>query len=233
MPERETLPVDVLIVGAGPAGLGAAIRLAQLSKAAGRPVEIAVIEKAKEIGAHTCSGAVMDPKALRELLPDFEAEGAPIESGVEDDQVWFLTETECAPLGFLPPSLRQHGNLIISLGQLVRWLGKKAEALGINVFAGFPAVDAIVEDGRVAGVRTGDKGIDKHGERKGTFEPGVDIRAKVTIVGEGPRGSLTRILKDRFGLAAGKSPDIYATGVKEIWELPPGATHRGRVIHTM
>ncbi len=233
MPERETLPVDVLIVGAGPAGLGAAIRLAQLSKAAGRPVEIAVIEKAKEIGAHTCSGAVMDPKALRELIPEFEAEGAPIESAVEDDQVWFLTETECAPLGFLPPSLRQHGNLIISLGQLVRWLGKRAEALGINIFAGFPAVDAIVEDGRVAGVRTGDKGIDKRGERKGSFEPGVDIRAKVTIVGEGPRGSLTRILKDRFGLAAGKSPDIYATGVKEIWELPAGGTHRGRVIHTM
>ena len=233
MPERETLPVDVLIVGAGPAGLGAAIRLAQLAKAAGRTVEIAVIEKAKELGAHTCSGAVMDPKSLRELIPGFEAEGAPIESGVEDDQVWFLTETECAPLGFLPPSLRQHGNLIISLGQLVRWLGKKAEALGINVFAGFPAVDVLLEDGRVAGVRTGDKGIDKRGERKGSFEPGVDIKAKVTIVGEGPRGSLTRILKDRFGLAAGKSPDIYATGVKEIWELPAGATHRGRVIHTM
>ncbi|HEX7896170.1 MAG TPA: electron transfer flavoprotein-ubiquinone oxidoreductase [Planctomycetota bacterium] len=233
MPERETLPVDVLIVGAGPAGLGAAIRLAQLSKEAGRPVEIAVIDKAKELGAHTCSGAVMDPKALRELIPGFEAEGAPIESGVEDDQVWFLTETECAPLGFLPPSLRQHGNLIISLGQLVRWLGKRAEALGINVFTGFPAVEPLLEGGRVVGVRTGDKGIDKRGERKGTFEPGVDIKAKITIVGEGPRGSLTRILKDRFGLAAGKSPDIYATGVKEIWELPAGGTHRGRVIHTM
>jgi electron-transferring-flavoprotein dehydrogenase len=233
MPERETMPVDVLIVGAGPAGLGAAIRLAQLSKAAGRPVEIAVIDKAKEVGVHTLSGAVMDPKSLRELIPDFEAQGAPIESPVEDDQVWFMTESECAPLGFLPPSLRQHGNLIISLGQLVRWLGRQAEALGVNIFAGFPAVDVLIEDGRVAGVRTGDKGIDKKGERKASFEPGVDIRAKVTIVGEGPRGSLTRILKQRFDLAAGRAPDVYATGVKEIWELPPGATHRGRVIHTM
>ena len=227
------MPVDVLIVGAGPAGLGAAIRLAQLAKAAGRTLDITVIEKAKEVGAHTCSGAVMDPKALRELLPDFRAEGAPIESEVEEDQVWFLTETECAPLGFLPPSLRQHGNLIVSLGQLVRWLGKRAEELGVNVFPGFPAVDALIENGRVIGVRTGDKGIDKHGEKKGSFEPGIDITAKVTIVGEGPRGSLTRILKDRFGLAAGKSPDLYATGVKEIWELPAGGVHRGRVIHTM
>jgi electron-transferring-flavoprotein dehydrogenase len=233
MAERETLPVDVLIVGAGPAGLGAAIKLAQLAKAAERPLEIAVIEKAKEVGAHSCSGAVMDPKSLRELFPDFESRGAPIESAVEDDQVWFLTDTECAPLGFHPPSLRQHGNVIVALGQLVRWLGKEAEALGINVFPGFPAVDVLQEDGRVVGVRTGDKGIDKTGERKGSFEPGVDIKAKVTIVGEGPRGSLTRILKDRYKLAAGKSPDLYATGVKEIWELPAGGTHRGRVIHTM
>ncbi len=233
MPERETLSVDVLIVGAGPAGLGAAIRLAELGKAAGRPLEIAVIEKAKEVGAHTCSGAVMDPKALRELVPDFEAQGAPIEGPVEEDLVWFLTENECAPLGFLPPSLRQHGNVILSLSQLVRWLGKRAESLGVNVFAGFPAVDVRSEAGRVVGVRTGDKGIDKHGERKASFEPGVDIQAKVTIVGEGPRGSLTRILRDRFGLAKDRAPEVFATGVKEIWELPPGSTHRGRVVHTM
>jgi electron-transferring-flavoprotein dehydrogenase len=233
MPDRETLEVDVLFVGAGPAGLAGAIRLAQLARAAGKEISISVIDKAREIGAHTCSGAVMDPKALRELLPDFEARGAPVESPVEEDFVWFLTREECAILPFTPPSLRQHGNLIISLGQMVRWMGKQAEAAGVNVFAGFPAVEAILEGGRVAGVRTGDKGIDRHGQKRATYEPGVDIRAKVTVVGEGPRGSLTRILSEKFGLAEGRSPQVYATGVKEIWELPPGTTHRGRVIHTM
>ncbi len=233
MPDRETLDVDVLFVGAGPAGLGGAIRLAQLAKEKGKTLQITVLEKAKEVGAHACSGAVMDPKALRELLPDFEAQGAPVESPVEEDFVWFLTAEECAILPFTPPSLRQHGNLIISLGQMVRWLSSKAEELGVNVFPGFPAVDALVEEGRVAGVRTGDKGIDKQGRRKANYEPGVDIRAKLTVVGEGPRGSLTRILVDRFRLAEDRPPQVYATGVKEIWELPPGATHCGRVVHTM
>ncbi len=233
MSDHEILEVDVLFVGAGPAGLGGAIRLAQLAKLAGATLNITVIEKAKEIGAHSCSGAVMDPKSLRELIPDFEAQGAPIESPVEDDLVWFLTESEGVHLPFLPPSLRQHGNVIVSLGQMVRWLGKQAEALGINIFPGFPAVDALVEDGRVVGVRTGDKGIDKHGQKKANFGAGVDIKAKVTVVGEGPRGSLTRILTDRFKLAEGRAPQVYATGVKEIWELPPGTTHKGRVIHTM
>ncbi len=233
MADREALEVDVLFVGAGPAGLGGAIRLAQLAKEAGASLNIAVIEKAKEVGAHTCSGAVMDPKALRELMPDFASKGFPIEAPVGDDLVWFMTQEEAVGLPYLPPSLRQHGNVIISLGQAVRWLGKEAEALGVNVFPGFPAVDALVEGGRVVGVRTGDKGIDKQGEKKANYEPGVDIKAKVTVVGEGPRGSLTRILTDRFDLAKGRSPQVYATGVKEIWELPEGGTHRGRVIHTM
>ena len=233
MSEHEVLDVDVLFVGAGPAGLGGAIRLAQIAKAAGKTLNITVIDKAKEVGAHTCSGAVMDPKSLRELLPDFEAQGAPVEGPVEDDLMYFLLKEEAVQVPFLPPSLQQHGNLIISLGQMVRWLAKQAEALGINVFPGFPAVDALVENGRVVGVRTGDKGVDKHGQRKANFEPGVDIKAKVTIVGEGPRGSLTRILTDRFHLAEGRAPQVYATGVKEIWELPAGSTPRGRVIHTM
>ncbi len=233
MADHEVLETDVLFVGAGPAGLGGAIKLAQLAKAAGKSLNITVIDKAKEVGAHTCSGAVMDPKALRELIPDFEAQGAPIESPVEEDFMYFMTREEAVALPFLPPSLRQHGNLIISLGQLVRWLGKQAEALGINVFPGFPAVDVLIEKDAVVGVRTGDKGVDRHGQRKANFEPGVDIRAKVTVVGEGPRGSLTRILTDRFRLSEGRAPQVYATGVKEIWEMPEGTTAKGRVIHTM
>src|SRR5436190_1310511 len=233
MADHEVLETDVLFVGAGPAGLGGAIRLAQLAKAAGKSLNITVIEKAKEIGAHTLSGAVMDPRSLAELIPDFEAQGAPIESPVEEDLMYFMTKEEAVPVPFLPPSLRQHGNLIISLGQLVRWLGKTAEALGINVFPGFPAVDALIEKDQVVGVRTGDKGVDKHGQRKANFEPGGDIKAKVTIVGEGPRGSLTRILSDRFKLGEARSPQVYATGVKEIWEMPEGSTAKGRVIHTM
>ena len=233
MPDHEVLDVDVLFVGAGPAGLGGAIRLAQLAKAAGKTLNITVIEKAKELGAHTLSGAVMDPKSLRELIPDFEAQGAPIESPVEEDLMYFMTKDEAVQVPFLPPSLRQHGNFIISLGQMVRWLGKQAEALGINVFPGFPAVDVLLEKDQVVGVRTGDKGVDKHGQRKANFEAGVDIKAKVTIVGEGPRGSLTRILCDRFRLREGRAPQVYATGVKEIWEMPAGRVQKGRVIHTM
>jgi electron-transferring-flavoprotein dehydrogenase len=233
MSDHEVLESDVLFVGAGPAGLGGAIRLAQIAKAAGKTLNITVIDKAKEPGAHTCSGAVMDPKALRELIPDFEAQGAPIESPVQDDLMYLLFREEAVQIPFLPPSLQQHGNLIISLGQMVRWLAKQAEGLGINVFPGFPAVDALIENGQVVGVRTGDKGVDKHGQRKSNFEPGVDIKAKVTIVGEGPRGSLTRILSDRFHLAEERAPQVYATGVKEIWELPEGSTPRGRVVHTM
>jgi electron-transferring-flavoprotein dehydrogenase len=233
MADHEVLETDVLFVGAGPAGLGGALRLAQLAKAAGRTLNITVIEKAKEVGAHTCSGAVMDPRSLAELIPDFQAQGAPIESPVEDDLMYFMTKDDAVQVPFLPPSLRQHGNLIISLGQLVRWLGKQAEAQGINVFPGFPAVDVLIDKGAVVGVRTGDKGVDKHGEKKANFEPGVDIQAKVTIVGEGPRGSLTRILSDRFRLSEGRAPQVYATGVKEIWEMPEGSTPKGRVIHTM
>src|SRR5882672_9936740 len=230
MSDHEVLDVDVLFVGAGPAGLGGAIKLAQLAKAAGKTLNITVIDKAKEVGAHTCSGAVMDPKSLRELLPDFEAQGAPIESPVEEDYMYFMTKEEAVQVPFLPPSLRQHGNLIISLSQMVRWLGRQAEALGINVFPGFPAVDVLIEKGAVVGVRTGDKGVDKHGQKKANYEPGVDIQAKVTVVNEGPRGSLTRILTDRFHLADGRAPQVYATGVKEIWEMPPGSVPKGRYV---
>jgi electron-transferring-flavoprotein dehydrogenase len=233
MADRETLDVDVLIVGAGPAGLAAAIQLARRAKEAGLSPNVAVIDKAREFGAHTCSGAVVDPKALRELFPDLEAAEIPVESPVEEDLIYALTEHDALQLPFVPPSLRQHGNLIVTLGLLVRRLAREAESLGVNLFPGFPAVEPIVEQGRVAGVRTGDKGIDRKGERKGGFEPGVDLKAKLTLVAEGPRGHLVRLLVRRFLLDQGRAPQTYAAGVKEIWELPPGSVPRGRVVHTM
>src|SRR5688572_12599885 len=155
MADHEVLDVDVLFVGAGPAGLGGAIRLAQLAKAAGKTLNITVIEKAKEVGAHTCSGAVMDPKSLRELIPDFEAQGAPIEGPVEEDLMYFMTKEEAVQVPFLPPSLRQHGNLIISLGQMVRWLARQAEALGINVFPASRPADPLTERDGASGARPG------------------------------------------------------------------------------
>lgn len=223
----------MLVVGGGPGGMASAIRLAQIAKAASRELTVLVIEKAKEVGAHTLSGAVMDPRALRELIPDFRERGAPIASDVVEDFVYFMTEHDVLSLPVIPRPLRNHGNLIVSLCRLVRWMGEEAGKLGVEVYPGFPAVDLLVENDRVVGVRTGDKGVDKHGKAKANFEAGVDIRAKVTVVAEGTRGSLTRILVERFKLDAGRNPQTYSTGVKEIWDFPAGHVHKGRVIHTM
>src|SRR4030095_8609085 len=178
---RETLEVDVLIVGGGPAGLSAALRLSQLQKQhGGEPLSIAVLEKAREAGAHILSGAVLYPSTLRELIPDFQAKGAPLASPVQRDSVYYLTEHSKIRFPIVPPPLKNHGNFIISLNAFVRWLSAQVEAEGIDFFTGFAGQDVLMDGSRVVGVRTGDRGVGKHGEHKATFEPGVDIQAKVT-----------------------------------------------------
>jgi len=199
MTERETLEFDVVFVGAGPANLSGALHLARLIKEhnekAGADklgdIEIAVIEKGATVGAHILSGAVMDPRALRELIPDFESQGAPLESPVKEDFFLYLTPKRAIRSPINPPPLNNHGYYIVSLNRLTAWLGEKCEEAGVNIFPEFPGADLLYdEEDRVLGVRTGDKGIDKEGKRKANYEPGVDLRAKVTVLGEGPRGSL-------------------------------------------
>ncbi len=235
--------MDVLLVGAGPANLSCALHLANLISAhnerakqgGGKPlgdVEIAVIEKAAEIGAHQLSGAVLDPVALRELIPDFEKD-APLEAPVGSEKVYFLTESGKLSAPMIPPPLRNHGNYVISLNKLVVWLAGKCEAAGINIFPEFPGWEMLYEGDQVTGVRTGDKGIDKNGKPKPNFEPGVDILAKVTVLGEGVRGSLTKQLVNHLGLDRESEPQVYSVGVKELWEMPDDRFAAGSVIHTL
>src|SRR5215831_13327018 len=229
MSQRDVLEVDALIVGGGPAGLAAAYHLRSLNK----DLSIAVLEKGKEIGAHIISGAVMDPRGINELMPDWKERGAPVESPVEEDHVLLLTKNRKFALPLVPPPLQNHGNYIISLNKFTRWLGEQVEQSGVDMFAGFSGAEMLIENDAVVGVRTGDKGIDKHGNPKGNYEPGIDVRAKVTILAEGSRGSLTKQLVKRFKLNSGKNPMVYAAGVKEIWEVPSQRSVGGRVIHTM
>jgi electron-transferring-flavoprotein dehydrogenase len=231
---RETLEVDVLIVGGGPAGMSAALRLAQLQKQqGGEPLSVAVLEKSREAAAHMLSGAVLDPSTLRDLIPDFEQRGAPLAVPVHTDHVYFLTSRGKVAFPIIPPPLRNHGNFIISLNVFVRWLAQQVEAEGIDVFTGFAGQDVLMDGERVLGVRTGDRGVGRHGEHKPAFEPGVDVMAKVTIFCDGVRGNLTKDLLRRLPLGAGRQPQQFAVGLKELWEVPGGRLAPGTVMHTM
>jgi electron-transferring-flavoprotein dehydrogenase len=245
--ERESLEMDVVFVGAGPANLSGALHLARLVKehneavAGGRregkplgELEIGVIEKGAAVGAHILSGAVMDPRALSELIPDFLEQGAPVESPVKEDEFLYLTKTRAIRSPITPPPLKNHGYYIVSLNKLVAWLGEKCEEAGVNIFPEFPGAEMLYDErDAVIGVHTGDKGIDKEGKRKANFEPGVDLLAKVTVLGEGPRGSLTKSLSQRLNLNDGREPQVYSLGIKELWELPDDRYPAGRVTHTL
>ncbi|HWB29723.1 MAG TPA: electron transfer flavoprotein-ubiquinone oxidoreductase [Vicinamibacterales bacterium] len=234
MSDRDVLELDILVVGGGPAGLSAAIRLAQLQQQhGGEPLTIAVLEKGREAGSHSLSGAVLDPSTLRDLIPDYASKGAPLDCPVTHDDVYFLTEKRQWRLPVTPPPLTNHGGFVISINAFVKWLAQQAESAGIDLFTGFAASEVLYEDDRVVGVRTGDRGLDKHGGRKPNFEPGVDLRAKVTIFCDGVRGNLTKTLVQRFALDDGRLPQLYAIGIKELWEVPAGRVVPGRVIHTL
>ena len=232
MPERDRLEVDVLFVGAGPASLAGAIRLGQLAQSAGRALEILVIEKGGEIGHHGISGAVMDPRALDELLGDWR-EHAPVESPVTTDELWFLTSRAKIKAPFTPPPLNNHGKYVASLQKICKWLGEVAENNTAQVFPAFPGQELLWHENRVIGVRTGDKGLDHNGQPKSNYEPGADILAKVVVLGEGPRGTLAKQAASRLNLYDGREPQVYAAGVKELWQLPDDRFKAGAVIHTL
>ncbi len=243
--EREVMPVDVLFVGGGVACLSGALHLVNLIKKHNEKVEqqgggkkldelmIAVLDKGAYPGSHMICGGVMDPSSIKELIPDFIEKGAPLEGEVKKDELYLLTQSGKMKSPIVPPFLNNHGNYVISISKLTEWLAQQVEEAGVDIFPGFAGTEVLYDGNRVIGVRTGDKGIDPEGNKKANYEPGIDLHAKVTVFGEGSRGSLTKTLIERFNLADGKNPPGFVLGVKEVWEIPEGRIQPGDVIHTV
>lgn len=229
---REVMSYDVVIVGAGPSGLSAAIRLKQLAQQNNKEISVCILEKGSEVGAHLLSGAVLEPRALNELIPDWKEKGAPLNTQAGEDKFLFLTKTKSFRLP-TPPTMHNHGNYIISLGVFARWLAEQAQALGVEIYPGFAAAEILYnDDGSVKGVATGDMGVDRHGQKTAAYQPGMELHAKQTVFAEGCRGSLTKVLFDKFKLRQNCDPQTYGLGIKEVWEIPADKHKPGLIVHT-